>query len=207
MNLSSTTQFCPFCEEGYENEERCPTHGLALVSLAELCRRNARLRRRSSPERREARWRSPRSLVLGAALLLTAGFLAPLVRSLETAMVVSGVRLATTVAPNLWIIPAVAVALLMMLRGDQSQHRLRSIRFAVALLAALPIASVGYTWRNLESAASQRAVLGLASPLPQPQLAWGAWCIVGAALLTILQARRLGSDLEPSNADAENDPN
>ncbi|MFW6050174.1 MAG: hypothetical protein ACODAU_03300 [Myxococcota bacterium] len=141
--------FCPFCRECYEDEEVCPEHELRLVPFDRLPRE-----RRSAPPEGEPvplhELRFGRGVLLLGAILLLLGMAAPLVTTGASGLSVTatGYELAADEARNLWIVPAVAAALLSILVRRRTPAAMRGSRLAVPLLSLLVLGSVGYTlWR------------------------------------------------------------
>ena len=105
--------FCPFCEESFEDESRCPEHDLELVPLARL----AALRGKYVPEGDETLafhdLRFGRGVVLLAGALWLAAFAAPFMEVSANGDLrrSSGFELATTTAMNLWLLPMLALGL------------------------------------------------------------------------------------------------
>ena len=140
--------FCPFCEECFEGELRCPEHDIPLVPFEDL----AAARGRDLPDEGEkVSALDPRfgrlPLVLGALTVL-AGFFLPFVRTDfpdGTMSSGTGLEVASNVALNLWIVPAVAATLLSILGRRRSLVAMRGARLAVLLLSLVGLSSVIYT--------------------------------------------------------------
>ncbi len=182
-------RFCPFCRDAYEEVERCPEHDLPLVGLEELPRRRASL----DPAMPLPPWslRAGRGWLLLAVLLLLVAPALPWVEILvgERRRLASGYALAMGRAVNVWIVPAVAIGWLLVLRLRRSPLALRSARMAVALLAPLPLGSAWATWRGVRQgleAVSRRGVTGEATP------AWGLAVLLAGVLCGLWAAVRLG---------------
>ena len=155
---SSPPLFCPFCEECFEAETHCPEHELPLVTFEEL----AAARGRDIPEDDEPipahvmrHGRLP--LLVGASVAL-AGFFLPFVETVfpdGTSSRASGMEIASSVALNLWIVPAVAATTLSILGRRRTPLQMRGSRLALLLLAVAGASSLGYTVTRLTRGAER----------------------------------------------------
>ena len=182
-------RFCPFCRDAYEAVERCPEHDLPLVALEELPSRPRPL----DPARPLPPWslRAGRGWLLLAVVLLLVAPALPWVEVVVGARgrLASGYGLAMGRAVNVWIVPAVVVGWLLVLRLRRTPIALRSARMAVALLAPLPLGSAWTTWQGVRrglEAASRRGVDGHVTP------AWGLAVLLAGVLCGLWAAVRLG---------------
>ena len=140
--------FCPFCEECFEGEARCPEHDIPLVPFEDL----AAARGRDLPQDGDdVAGLDPRfgrlPLALGALTVLV-GFFLPFLRTDfpdGTVSAGTGLETASNVALNLWIVPAVAGTLVSILVRRRSPMKMRGARLAVILLALVGASSLIYT--------------------------------------------------------------
>lgn len=136
--------FCPFCRECFEDVARCPDHDIPLVGFQEL----QKTRGRVAPSAEEAievySPRYGRAFLMAAAFLWIAGFSLPFV-AIPGRGAVSGFGLASASALNLWMVPALAFAVLSVLVRRRTPATMRSARLAVGVLAAGVGASLGFT--------------------------------------------------------------
>ncbi|MEM1415856.1 MAG: hypothetical protein AAGH15_13190 [Myxococcota bacterium] len=183
--------FCPFCEESFEGEERCPEHDLALVPIARL----AALRGRPVPEPDDALpphdLRFGRGIALAAAALWLAAFAAPFVEVAANGDVrrSSGFAIATETAMNLWLLPLVAFGLVSVVLRRSTPRALAGARLVAPLLGLLALGSVGLTLWRIESGLVAIRELGLEASL-RPLV--GAALAVAGSLVAGVAGVRLG---------------
>jgi len=140
--------FCPFCEECFEGEARCPEHDIPLVPFEDL----AAARGRDMPaDDEKVAALDPRfarlPLAMGALAVL-AGFFLPFVASAFPDGTVSegtGFETASNVALNLWIVPAVAATVISILVRRRKPLQMRGARLAVLMLGVVGVSSLIYT--------------------------------------------------------------
>lgn len=163
----------------------CPEHELPLVPFDRL-----------PPEKRRApgadepvavhELRYGRGWLLAAAVLLLVGMALPMVTTVIDGhpVTASGYRLAGDRALNLWIIPAVAFALLSTLVRRRTPRQMRGSRIAVPSLGIFVACSLGYTlWRVHRAAAAIGVHVSVRS---------GFVVMAAAALLAIGVGARFG---------------
>lgn len=144
---TSDVLFCPFCNESFEGETRCPEHDIPLVGFEEL----DRLRGGAPTDEAQAVAthdpRFGRAWLTLAALVTLVGFFLPFVevRYPEGSASATGLATASTVALNLWLVPAVAVALFGIVLRRRTPASMRSARLAVLGLCVLGGTSLGFT--------------------------------------------------------------
>jgi len=149
--------FCPFCREAFDDVSRCPDHDVELVSLREL----GQLAAASTPDDEPLPLASPRcgrwQLALGALGTLVA-FLGPF-GELRADVSVQNSLLTLARGRNLrlWIVPAAAFALLLMLYRRRTPRQLRGARLGAFFVSCLPSAVVLYTWYGAQEAAAALA--------------------------------------------------
>lgn len=184
--MSRGPLFCPFCRECFEDTDVCPEHELALVSFDRLPSRGGDVPR--DDERVAIHdLRHGRGWLLLAGLLLLGGMAAPLVTTADgvRSTTASGYELASDRALNLWIVPAVAGALLSVLLRRRTPAEMRGSRLAIPLLALMAAGSVGYTlWRI------RRATEAYGLEL---RIEWGLGALALAVALAIAAGVRLGA--------------
>ncbi len=182
-------RFCPFCRDPYEDVRRCPEHDLPLVPFEALPRRPETI----SPDT----LLSPFSLRAGRGALGVAALLMLFVPALpwfqvrvdDRVWTASGYALAMGRAINTWIVPAVGLGWLLVLRRFRTPRRLRAVRPAVVLLASLPPVSIALTWYRLELGLRGARRAGLSTAV-EPRV---GLLLLGAALgLGFWAAWRLG---------------
>jgi hypothetical protein len=136
--------FCPFCSECFEDVARCPDHDIPLVGFEEL----QKTRGRVAPSEEDAveaySPRYGRVFLMAAAFLWLLGFALPFVAIPERGAV-SGFALASASALNLWMVPALAFAVLSVLARRRTPAAMQSARIAVGVLAGGVGASLGFT--------------------------------------------------------------
>lgn len=183
--------FCPFCKESFEGEQQCPEHELELVPIFELP-----VERRQLDDNARIPWFSPalgRGPVAAAALATLLAFGALPLSRVEGPVSMGGtmLRLALESTPRLWLVPAAALAVLMILLRRRSPLGMRGVRLLVPLLACVPPAVVYWSWRGVVAAVAllaQRSGQAL-----EPQLGTGAWLVFVAALPGVVFGLRLGT--------------
>lgn len=180
--------FCPFCEECFEGEERCPEHDIPLVPFEDLAA--ARGRDMPADDERVAAL-DPRfgRLALGiGAMAVLAGFFLPFVESTFPDGTVSsgtGFETASNVALNLWIVPAVAGTVISILVRRRKPLQMRGARLAVLVLGIIAVSSLIYTVsRVFHGAESVREAYGQTIEVTlQPGL-----YVMSAGLLVVMAA-------------------
>jgi len=149
--------FCPFCREAFEDATRCPDHDVELVSLREL----GQLAAATTPDDGLLALAAPRygrwQIALGALGSLVA-FLCPF-GALEGHLNIQNslLALARGRALRLWIVPAAACALLLMLYRRRTPRALRGARLGALFVSCLPSAVVLYTLYGAQAAAGALA--------------------------------------------------
>ncbi|MEO0324654.1 MAG: hypothetical protein AAF447_16955 [Myxococcota bacterium] len=191
MRDASPLLFCPFCEESFENEARCPEHDLALVPLARL----AALRAKEVPDLDAPLpvhdLRFGRAWVLLVASLWLMGFAAPFVEVVANGDTrrSTGFELATATAMNLWLLPMLAVGLVSVAWRRQSPRALRSARLVAPVFGLLAVGSLAMTLWRIDAGLEALRSLGLeASLTPGLGVALG----LAGALLAFVTGTRLG---------------
>ena len=187
--------FCPFCREAFDDVTRCPDHDVELVTLRELGQLAAAVSDEDSPlplgSPRCGRWQ----IALGALATLVA-FLCPFGElQSEISVQNSLLSLARGRALRLWIIPAAALALLLMLYRRRTPRQLRGARLGALFVSCLPALAVAYTWYGAHEAA-----LALASKTASPatfHLGFGSLLVFASALLLAWGSARLGLQRRP----------
>jgi hypothetical protein len=182
--------FCPFCGEAFEERTHCPEHELALLPWADLPRPEREL-----PEHEALPWYSPRMGRLGvaaSAVLMLFAFVALPVGRVDGAVHMGGsmLRLALRGTPRLWLVPAAAAAVLMILYRRRSPLAMRSARLAVGLVGSVPLPAALSTWF-----AARRAVALLAERTREDlvlQVGAGLYVIGIATLALLAVCARLG---------------
>jgi len=180
--------FCPFCEECFEGEARCPEHDIPLVPFEDLAA--ARGRDLPGDEERVGALepRFARLPLIVGALTVLAGFFLPLVRTTfedGTVSEATGLATASNVAPNLWIVPAIAATLLSILIRRRTPRQMRGARLAVLFLGVVAVSSLIYTVsRVFRGAARLQEAYGQSV---QVTLEPGVY-VMGAGLLVLLAA-------------------
>ncbi len=178
--------FCPFCRECYEGEEVCPDHELPLVAFDKLPRT---AEDNAPPGDNETLavydLRYGRGVLYGAAVLALVGFVLPLVQtsSAADAITSTGMDVASRVAPNLFLIPALAFGLMSILYRRRSPRTMRAARVVIPAMALLGAGSLGVTLHRIQNGADQLSVqLGTAVEI-EPLA--GVWVIALSLLLTV----------------------
>ncbi len=189
VSMSDAPLFCPFCRECFEGEAQCPEHELPLVPFERL----PKMRRVVGDDERLSAWdlRFGRGIVGLAAATILLGFAAPLVTStIDAPLTVDGFRMAVGVAPNLWVVPCVALALVVILGRRRTLVEMRSMRLAVPLLAGLVASSLAYSlWRVHHAAALLAMRIGRPVTI---EVRWGTWVLGAAVVLGCVGGARLG---------------
>lgn len=136
--------FCPFCSECFEDVERCPDHDIPLIGFEELQKTRARAAPSVEEPVESYSPRFGRIFLMAAAFLWLVGFSLPFV-AIPDRGAVSGFALASASALNLWMVPALAFAVLSILVRRRTPAAMQSARLAVAVLACGVGASLGFT--------------------------------------------------------------
>lgn len=187
--------FCPFCREAFEGVTRCPDHDVELVTLRELGQLAAAI----TPDDGRLPAASPRfgrgQIALGALGTLV-GFVCPFgALAGEVRVQNSLLALARGRALRLWIVPAAAFALLLMLYRRRTPRELRGARLGALFVSCLPAAVVGYTWYGTTQAAA-----ALAAKTGGPVVfhaGFGIWLVLASAALLVWGSARLGARTGP----------
>lgn len=175
--------FCPFCEESFEEGERCPEHDIPLVAFDGL----AKMRRRSIPRDHEEvepmEWRYGRGVLVLGALLLIGAYALPFVESSfgNQQRVQSALGLALEQAKNLWVLPAVAVTTLSIVFRRRTPEDMRGARVVVPVLGAMAIFSVGFTVVRIWSGAD--AIFERLGAQIDLHLGWGCPLLLAGAMM------------------------
>ncbi|MFW5877069.1 MAG: hypothetical protein ACOCXM_10055 [Myxococcota bacterium] len=184
--MSRPPLFCPFCRECFEDHAVCPEHELVLVPFDRL----------PSPKHAEPPEGEPvplhdlrfgRGWLLLAAILLLGGMALPLVTTAEGARstTATGYEIATDRALNLWIVPAVAAALINILMRRRTPAQMRGSRLAIPMLGLLMAGSLGYTlWRIHRVAELVEMTVAVR---------WGVVVLGAGVAVTFIAGLRLGS--------------
>jgi hypothetical protein len=186
----SGLRFCPFCREAFEDEMRCPSHDVELVSLREL----GALAAANVPDDSALALCSPKRgrgpLALGAALTLLGFFCSfgTMTGPLEATNTLFALARGRTL--HLWIVPLAALALCSVLYRRRTGPALRGARLAVLFVALLPSAVVLFTWLSVRRAALLLSARTHESA--QFTLGLGAWLVWLACLPLLWGAARLG---------------
>jgi hypothetical protein len=96
----------------------------------------------------------------------------------------TGLQVALEVAPNLWMVPAVAFALFSILVRRRTPKAMRGARLVVPALGLIALASAGYTFASIHAGAGQDAVRVAPS--------WGAFVMAAGGVASLLGGARLG---------------
>ncbi|MGB5812716.1 MAG: hypothetical protein WBG86_19435 [Polyangiales bacterium] len=171
--------FCPYCREEFEGRDECPVHELALVAIDRLPRSADRGVDRVSFFLDPRLGRGPS--FVGAGLVLI-GFLLPMVRS--RGLVASALEIAIDGAHNLWLVPAAAIAILLILARRTEASAMRAARLGFFLLAVGASMPLVYTTRRI----------AIMSAGQDAEVSWRAglgWMIAGL-LVCAVSSFRLG---------------
>jgi hypothetical protein len=184
----SRVLFCPFCAEPFEGVARCPSHDLELITFREL----SRLQEQSDQVRVPLRsLRFGRGALLAGAALTLIGFFCPLVRLSGQVEISNTLRdLAGGRAPRLWLVPAVALAVISVVLRRRTPAGMRGARLALCFLVLIPSALVATTLSGARDAAQLMTErLGA-----QVQVHWGAgaWLVWCAALPLLWGSLKFG---------------
>lgn len=176
--------FCPFCEESFEQGERCPEHDIPLVGFEGLAKMRQRAIPRDHEEVEPMEWRYGRGVIVAGALLLVGAYALPFVVSSYGTQerVQSALGLALEQAKNLWVLPAVAVTTLSIVFRRRTPEDMRGARVVVPVLGVMAMFSVGFTlWRIWSGADAIFQRLGTEIEI---QLSWGCPLLfAGAAMI------------------------
>lgn len=187
--------FCPFCREAFDDVTRCPDHDVELVTLRELGQLAAAVKDEDGAlpltSLRLGRWQ----IALGALTMLV-GFALPFgVLQGEVSVQNSLLTLARGRALRLWIVPAAALALALMLYRRRTPREMRGARLGALFVSVLPALVVAYTWYGTQQAA---AVLASKSGSPVTfQLGIGSVLVFASTLLLLWGSARLGVQRRP----------
>ena len=180
--------FCPFCEESFEGEERCPEHDLPLVDFEELSRTRARDPEHDDEELGPLSPKLGRGFVLAGAAAWLIGFTLPFGQTDDVST--SGFRLATEVAINFWTVPMLSLAVTSILFRRRTPAGMRSVRVAVLALVLGVGASLGFTvYRVLAGVERLGQRIGSERGF---ELGPGPYVIGVGVLLALIGALRLG---------------
>jgi hypothetical protein len=186
--------FCPFCRECFEGEEVCPDHELTLVPFERLPKR---LDVDDTPGDEEALQmydpRFGRGWLMGAALLSLVGFVLPMVTtsSAEDSIVSTGMEVASRVAPNLFVIPAIAMGIMSILFRRRTLQAMRGARLVVPAMAGVGVFSLAYTlYRIREGAVQLSEELGT-TVTTEPEI--GVWVMAFGMATALFAGLRLGA--------------
>ena len=171
--------FCPFCRDGFEGVAECPEHELTLVPIDRL----PRLGEGSLEE--VAFFGDPRlgrGAVLGGALLVFVGFLAPFARA--PGIEASALEVAVDGANNLWLTPGAALGVLSVLWVRRGRQGMRAARLAVLGLALAGGFPLIYTSRRIGLVAEAYSA--------EVEWLWGFGAMVVGLALTAFASARLG---------------
>jgi len=150
-------RFCPFCGESFEGEARCPEHDIPLVGFDEL----HRMRGDGAPDEHQPLathdLRFGRGWLVLSAIVALVGFFFPFVEVAypDGSARATGLATASTVALNLWLVPAVALALFGIVLRRRTPSSMRSARVAVAGLCVLGGASLAFTLHRVQTGVAQ----------------------------------------------------
>lgn len=156
-HAATGVRFCPFCGESFEDEARCPEHDIPLVGFDEL----QRMRGSGAPDDHQPLAthdpRFGRGWLVLSALVGIVGFFLPFVEVAypDGSARATGLATASTVALNLWLVPAVALALFGIVIRRRTPSSMRSARLAVAGLCVLGGASLAFTLHRMQSGVAQ----------------------------------------------------
>jgi len=185
--------FCPFCRECFEGEELCPDHELALVPFVELPKR-LDVDDTPADDERLAMYdfRYGRGGLFGASLMGLVGFVLPMVTtaSTEDTVVSTGMEVASRVAPNLFVIPAISLGIVSILFRRRTLRAMRGARVVVPAMASVGIFSLAYTlYRIREGAVQLSEQLGVSVSI-EPDA--GVWVMALAMAATVIFGFRMG---------------
>jgi hypothetical protein len=190
MPANDTVLFCPFCGDGFEGVTHCPDHELPLVPWQQLPRA-----KRSDPPDVDLAWFSPRLgrgwLASSALLGLIAFACLPLAHARGSAQMGGTIlQLALHGAHKLWLVPAAAITLLLMLYRRRSPQALRSARLAALFTSLIAPSAVLWTWFGVREA----IVLLSARTGEQltPALSSGSYLVFIATIPAVIASLRLG---------------
>ncbi len=185
--------FCPFCRECFEGEELCPDHELALVPFDRLPKR---LDVDYTPTDDEVLQmydlRFGRGWLMGAAVLCLVGFVLPMVTtsSPEESIVSSGIAVASRVAPNLFVLPAIALGIVSILFRRRTLRAMRAARMVVPLMAGVGIFSLAYTLYRISQGAVQLGEALGTTVTTEPDV--GVWVMALSMATALFAGLRLG---------------
>lgn len=187
--------FCPFCRDCFEGTARCPDHDLLLVPWDELPRGPDEPDVLDTDALAPVDPRFGRAELYAGALLLLAGFVAPLF-TVTSADVMSEPRTfsalaaAADQAPNLWTLPFVGVVMLSLALRRRTPRAMRGTRLAALVLTLAVPASLAYTLHQVRAGAAQMtAERGYAFAA---HLEWGVALPLLATLVLAIGSLRFG---------------
>lgn len=201
--------FCPFCRECFEGEELCPDHELALVAFDRLPRTKED---DAPPGEHEVLavydLRFGRGILYAAAVLALVGFVLPMVEtsSRSDSIVSTGIDVASRVAPNLFLIPALAFGLMSILYRRRTAKAMRGARVVVPALALLGAGSLAVTLYRIHQGAEQMSArLGAAVEVESLSGVWVMGISLAVALVGGVLFGRLpqGGEPYPQGSEAE----
>jgi hypothetical protein len=193
--LEQVMLFCPFCREAFDDVTRCPDHDVQLVTLRELGQLAAAVSADDSPlpfmSPRCGRWQ----IAVGALATLVA-FVCPFGELAgETSVQNSLLTLARGRALRLWIVPAAAFALLLMLYRRRTPRQLRGARLGALFVGSLPSVVVAYTWYGAHQAAT--ALATKTASAVAFHVGFGSVLVFASALILGWGSVRLGAQRRP----------
>ncbi len=180
-------RFCPFCHECFDGASECPDHGVALVPFEALP-----LARAAVPSDEDAvsayDLRFGRGGVfLGAGVQLL-GFVLPFVSRDGT--VRSALEMAVEMATNLWTVPAVASAQVLIVLRRRSLPEMRGARAALPSLSLLVFGSTAFTHFRVEQGAEHlRRAYEITVDV---EVLSGSWVMVAGATVAGVAGAMLG---------------
>jgi hypothetical protein len=190
MPGNDTVLFCPFCGDGFEGLTHCPDHELPLVPWQQLPRA-----KRADPPDVDLAWTSPRLgrgwLASSALLGLIAFACLPLGHARGSAqMGGTMLQLALHGAHKLWLVPAAAITLLLMLYRRRSPRALRAARVAALFTTLVAPVAVLWTWSGVREAVAELAQRNGETIVPA--LSSGSYLVFIAAIAGVIASLRLG---------------
>jgi hypothetical protein len=179
--------FCPFCRECFEGETRCPDHDLPLVPFDRLPPSAAEQELEDDAQVGMLEWRRGRAELLVAGLALLVSFVVPWVEVRAVGQVETFTALAAAAerVPNLWAVPVAGAFFVSLVLRRRTPIQMRGARLAALVVAAAPAFSALYSLRRIHQAAALE-------PGVEVAVRWGAWLMVGAAVLGAIGALRFG---------------
>lgn len=203
-------RFCPFCRDCFEGLERCPDHDLVLVDWEALPRGPDEPGVADDDVLTPVDPRFGRAELGLGALLLLAGFVAPLF-TVTSADVMSEPRTfsalaaAADQAPNLWTLPFVGAIVLSLVLRRRRPAQMRGARLAILLLSLAVPASLAYTLSKVYAGAAQ--LTAARSYAFDVAIEWGIALPLVATALLVVGAVRFGRiPIHASGAPASAEP-